>query len=43
MPFFEDIIKGCFVCVGIGNQDGRPVYRVAMATYLFIVNYMICI
>lgn len=29
MPFFGKIIAGCFVRVGIGNHDGRPVYRVA--------------
>ena len=34
MPFFEDVIKGCFVRVGIGNHDGRPVYRVIMAIFL---------
>lgn len=28
MPFFGKIIAGCFVRVGIGNHDGRPVYRV---------------
>ena len=32
MPFFEDVIKGCFVRVGIGNHEGRPVYRVTMVT-----------
>jgi RNA polymerase-associated protein RTF1 len=29
MPFFEKFVKGAFVRIGIGNHDGRPVYRVA--------------
>ena len=29
MPFFKDIVVGAFVRIGIGNHDGRPVYRVA--------------
>jgi len=41
MPFFEDVIKGCFVRVGIGNHDGRPVYRVTLAICLCIVNCVI--
>ena len=41
MPFFEDVIKGCFVRVGIGNHDGRPVYRVTMAMCLLIANHVI--
>ena len=27
-PFFGNVLKGCFVRIGIGNHDGRPVYRV---------------
>lgn len=38
MPFFEDVIKGCFVRVGIGNHEGRPVYRVTMVT---VVHHLI--
>ncbi|EDO44107.1 predicted protein, partial [Nematostella vectensis] len=29
MPFFAKTLAGCFVRIGIGNHDGRPVYRVA--------------
>jgi len=29
MPFFGQIVSGCFVRVGIGSHDARPVYRVA--------------
>lgn len=28
MPFFAEIIKGCYVRVGIGQHEGRMVYRV---------------
>ena len=28
-PFFERVLPGCFVRIGIGNKDGRPIYRVA--------------
>jgi RNA polymerase-associated protein RTF1 len=29
MPFFKKVVAGCFVRIGIGNHEGRPVYRVA--------------
>uniref|UniRef100_A0ABD2WN22 Plus3 domain-containing protein n=1 Tax=Trichogramma kaykai TaxID=54128 RepID=A0ABD2WN22_9HYME len=29
MPFFDKVVQGCFVRIGIGNNNGRPVYRVA--------------
>lgn len=29
MPFFKNTVIGCFVRIGIGNHEGRPVYRVA--------------
>lgn len=29
MPFFERVVRGCFVRIGIGNHDGRAVYRIA--------------
>ncbi|XP_002738082.1 RNA polymerase-associated protein RTF1 homolog, partial [Saccoglossus kowalevskii] len=32
MPFFTTVVKGCFVRIGIGTNDGRPVYRVAEIT-----------
>jgi len=28
-PFFERVLPGCFVRIGIGNKDGLPIYRVA--------------
>lgn len=28
-PFFTKTVTGCFVRIGIGTNDGRPVYRVA--------------
>lgn len=29
MPYFKKTVVGCFVKIGIGNHEGRPVYRVA--------------
>jgi hypothetical protein len=29
LPFFDRVVKGCFVRVGIGSHNGRPVYRVS--------------
>lgn len=29
MPFFPHTVTGCFVRIGIGQNNGRPVYRVA--------------
>lgn len=29
MPFFKKVVVGCYVRIGIGNHEGRPVYRVA--------------
>ena len=29
MPFFDRIVVGCYVRIGIGNHDGRAVYRVS--------------
>ncbi|XP_012554702.1 RNA polymerase-associated protein RTF1 homolog isoform X1 [Hydra vulgaris] len=28
LPFFPRVVTGCFVRMGIGNHDGKPVYRV---------------
>ena len=28
MPFFKDTILGCYVRIGIGQNEGTPVYRV---------------
>ncbi|XP_044534882.1 RNA polymerase-associated protein RTF1 homolog [Gracilinanus agilis] len=32
MPFFAKTVTGCFVRIGTGNHDGKPVYRVAEIT-----------
>ncbi|XP_078473145.1 RNA polymerase-associated protein RTF1 homolog isoform X1 [Lampetra fluviatilis] len=32
MPFFERTAIGCFVRIGIGNNNAKPVYRVAEVT-----------
>ncbi|XP_066903278.1 RNA polymerase-associated protein RTF1 homolog [Halyomorpha halys] len=29
LPFFTRVVTGCFVRIGIGNHNGKPVYRVA--------------
>uniref|UniRef100_H2Z3Z7 RNA polymerase-associated protein RTF1 homolog n=1 Tax=Ciona savignyi TaxID=51511 RepID=H2Z3Z7_CIOSA len=29
LPFFKETCSGCFVRIGIGNNNGRPVYRIA--------------
>jgi len=29
LPFFDRVVKGCFVRVGIGSHNGKPVYRVS--------------
>lgn len=31
-PFFGNVVTGCFVRIGIGNHDGRAIYRVAEIT-----------
>ncbi|PSN44686.1 hypothetical protein C0J52_15640 [Blattella germanica] len=28
LPFFERVVRGCYVRIGIGNNNGKPVYRV---------------
>ncbi|XP_039280152.1 RNA polymerase-associated protein RTF1 homolog [Nilaparvata lugens] len=28
LPFFDRVVQGCFVRIGIGNHNGKPVYRV---------------
>ena len=30
MPFFEELVKGCFVRIGIGQNEGRSIYRVSL-------------
>ena len=29
MPFFAEVVKGCYVRLGIGQHEGRMVYRVS--------------
>ncbi|KAM3968884.1 RNA polymerase-associated protein Rtf1 [Aphomia sociella] len=29
LPFFARVVNGCYVRIGIGNNNGNPVYRVA--------------
>ena len=29
MPFFKKAVQGCFVRIGIGQHEGRMVYRVS--------------
>lgn len=31
MPFFAKTVTGCFVRIGIGNHNSKPVYRVSSA------------
>ena len=31
MPFFKETVVGCYVRIGIGNHDGRAVYRVSVS------------
>ena len=30
MPFFKNVVLGCFVRIGIGSNQGKPVYRVSI-------------
>jgi len=36
MPFFGKIVAGCYVRVGIGSHDARPVYRVRVIDFRFL-------
>ena len=36
MPFFEDLVKGCFVRIGIGQNEGRSIYRVSLYMLFFM-------
>lgn len=38
MPFFKQTVVGCFVKIGIGNNDGKPVYRVGATVFLLCVS-----
>ena len=44
MPFFDRVVKGCFVRIGIGNHDGRSVYRVSgyISDYISIRSINSC-
>ena len=33
MPFFKKAVTGCYVRIGIGHHEGRPVYRVSLISY----------
>ncbi|EEZ99586.2 RNA polymerase-associated protein Rtf1 [Tribolium castaneum] len=35
MPFFDRIVKGCYVKIGIGQHNNMPVYRVAEVTNVY--------
>lgn len=35
LPFFNRVVVGCFVRIGIGNNNGNPVYRVAEVMDVF--------
>jgi hypothetical protein len=37
LPFFDRVVKGCFVRVGIGSHNGKPVYRVSSISSQTIV------
>lgn len=41
LPFFGDIVKGCFVRIGIGNnkETGQPVYRVCILSLQLSFNF----
>ncbi|KAK9510204.1 hypothetical protein O3M35_005039 [Rhynocoris fuscipes] len=32
LPFFTRVVQGCFVRIGIGNHNGKPVYRVGQVS-----------
>jgi hypothetical protein len=38
LPFFDRVVRGCFVRIGIGNHNGKPVYRVSSSSYHFLLN-----
>ena len=38
MPFFGSVVIGCFVRVGIGSHDTRPVYRVRVTVLWIFIN-----
>lgn len=41
MPFFRKTVVGCFVKIGIGNHEGKPVYRVSrVATLLVLISML---
>jgi RNA polymerase-associated protein RTF1 len=39
MPFFKQTVAGCFVKIGIGSHEGKPVYRVCICSELFSSLY----
>lgn len=44
MPFFAKTVTGCFVRIGIGNHNSKPVYRVSVFllwTIVHVLNVMV--
>ena len=42
MPFFADVVKGCYVRIGIGAHEGRMVYRVCCSTQYGCIHVYTC-
>ena len=38
LPVFSKAVSGCYVRIGIGNNQGRPVYRVSIYYYYHYYN-----
>ena len=38
MPFFSSVVVGCYVRIGIGQHEGRMVYRVKF--YIIFVYWI---
>ena len=50
MPFFADVIRGCYVRIGIGQHEGRMIYRVnchvlidISSCTLYMCTYIRCV
>ena len=41
MPFFKKAVTGCYVRIGIGHHEGRPVYRVIYVIKFFVLSKLI--
>jgi RNA polymerase-associated protein RTF1 len=42
MPFFKQTVTGCFVKIGIGSHDGKPVYRVCICLSYLKFETLFC-